>query len=197
MTIGERQEDKRLTSNSSYLGGNRSLTVQPSDNNNIASHIVSNATENQRLHLLATRMILQESKDCIKKSIDEAIMEISPYMDAIMGYHDQGYQNTKEIVDNSLEILYDAVISFQSALDPYLRTEDDGINYFYRWVAPTWAAQTYKNTICKMANYMAITFRLSNIMVISNIEAFRMSMEQAKKNAKALSTIIPNTSIDA
>jgi hypothetical protein len=47
-----------------------------------------------------------------------------------------------------------------------------------------------------MANYMAITFRLSNIMVISNIEAFRMSMEQAKKNAKALSTIIPNTSID-
>jgi hypothetical protein len=89
----------------------------------IASHIVSNATENQRLHLLATRMILQESKDCIKKSIDEAIMEISPYMDAIMGYHDQGYQNTKEIVDNSLEILYDAVISFQSALDPYLRTD--------------------------------------------------------------------------
>jgi galactokinase/mevalonate kinase-like predicted kinase len=161
----------------------------------MASQIVRNATENQRLHLHATRMILQESKDCIKKSIDEVIMEISQYMAAVMGYHDQSYQNTKEIVDNSLEILNETVISFQSALDPYLRTHDDGINYFYRWVAPRWAAQTYRNTICNMANYMAITFRLANAMVFSKIEAFTMSMEQAKKSAKALSTIISNTSI--
>jgi hypothetical protein len=61
-------------------------------------------------------------------------------------------------------------------------------------VAPIWAAQTYRNAICNMANYMAITIRLANAMVFPNMEAFTMSMEQAKKNAKALSTIIPNNS---
>lgn len=173
MTTRVRQDDKRLAS---HFGGDRISTVQPSDNT--ASQIVSNATENQRLHLHATRQILQESKDCIKKFIDGAIMEFSPYMAAVMGYHDQAYQNTKEIADISLEILNEAAISFQSSLDPYLRTHDDGINYFYRWVAPIWAAQTYRNTICNMANYMAITIRLANAMVLPN-----MSMMQAKKNA--------------
>jgi hypothetical protein len=155
MTTREGQENKRLAS---HFGGDRISTVQPSDNT--ASQIVGNATENQRLHLHATRLILQESKDCISKFIDEAIMEFSPYMAAaIMGYDDQTYKNTMEIADISLEILNEAAISFQSALDPYLRTPDDGINYFYRWVAPIWGAQTYRNTICNMANYMAITIR--------------------------------------
>ena len=191
MTTRERQEDKRLASHSHCFGENRSPILQPSDN---TDQIESNAAENQRLHLHATRMILQESKDCIKKFIDEAIMEISPYMLAAMGYHDQTCQNAKEIADISLETLNEIMISFQSALDPYLRTHDDGINYFYRWVAPIWAAQTYRNTICNMANYMAITIRLANAMVLPNMEAFTMSMEQAKKNAKALSTIISNNS---
>ena len=42
-----------------------------------------------------------------------------------------------------------------------------------------------------MANYMAITIRLANAMVLPNMEAFMMSIEQSKKTAKALSTIIP------
>ena len=139
MTTRERQEDKRLTS---HFDGDRIPTVRPSDNTE--SQIVSNATENQQLHLHATRLILQESKDCIKKFIDGAIMEFSPYMAAVMGHDDQTYKNTMQIADISLEILNEAAISFQSALDPYLRTHDDGINYFYRWVAPIWAAQTYR-----------------------------------------------------
>jgi len=185
MTTTERQEDKGLASYSSYFGWNKSPTVQPSSDIT-ASQIISNATENQRLHLYTTRMILQESKDCIKKFIDEVMMEMSPYTVAVMGYHDQTCQNTKEIVDSYMEILTETVISFQSALDPYIRTHDDGINYFYRWVAPMWAAQSYRNTICNMANYMVITIRAVNAMVIPNMEAFRMSVEQAKKNPKKL-----------
>jgi hypothetical protein len=153
-------------------------------------------TENLQLHLNATRKILQERKDCIKKTIDEATMEISRHSQIAKIYFKTDYlkqtcQDTKDVVDRYLEAVNKIMISFQSALDPYLRTHDDGINYFCRWVAPIWAAQTYRNTICNMANYMAITIRLANAMVLPNMEAFMMSIEQSKKTAKALSTIIP------
>jgi hypothetical protein len=168
MTTRERQEDKRLASYSSSLGGNRSPTMQSS--HVTTSRIESNTTENQRLHLHATRIILQESKDCITKFIDEVMMEISPYSAAVIGYHDQTCQNTKEVVDRYIEILNEIVISFQSALDPYIRTHDDGINYFYRWVVPVWAAQAYRNTVCSMANYLAINIKLANAMVFPNMK---------------------------
>jgi hypothetical protein len=38
---------------------------------------------------------------------------------------------------------------------------------------------------------MAITIRFANAMVLPNMEAFMMLIEQSKKTAKALSTIIP------
>jgi hypothetical protein len=184
MTTRERQEDKRLAS---HFGGNRISPMQPSDNT--ASQIVSNAMENQRLHLQSTRKILQDSKDCIKKFIDEAIIEFAPYSTTLMGYHDQTYQNTKEIADMFLEILNEAAISFQSALDPYLRTHDDGINYFYRWVAPIWIAQTYRNTICNMVNYMVITIKLANTIVFPNMQSLHDMLVEQRKNANALSRI--------
>jgi hypothetical protein len=186
MTTRERQEDKRLASHSHCFGENRSPILQPSDN---TDQIESNAAENQRLHLHATRMILQESKDCIKKFIDEAIIEFAPYSTTLMGYHDQTYQNTKEIADIFLEILNEAAFSFQSALDPYLRTHDDGINYFYRWVAPIWIAQTYRNTICNMVNYMVITIKLANAIVFPNMQSLQKMLVEQRKNANALSRI--------
>jgi hypothetical protein len=83
-------------------------------------------------------------------------------------YLEQTCQGTKE--DSYLETVNEIMISFQSALDPYLRTHDDGINYFCCWVAPIWAAQTHRNTLCNMANYMAITIRLANAMVLPNMK---------------------------
>ena len=45
-------------------------------------------------------------------------------------YLKQTCQDTKDVVDRYLEAVNKIMISFQSALDPYLRTHDDGINYF-------------------------------------------------------------------
>jgi hypothetical protein len=67
----EWQEDKRSPSPSSYFAGDRNSTVQPA--HDTESQITSATPENQRLHLHATRMTLEENKDNIKKSIDEAI----------------------------------------------------------------------------------------------------------------------------
>jgi hypothetical protein len=128
----EWREDKTSTSPSSYFAGDRSSTVQPTDN--MSSQIVSSTTENQPLHLNATRKILQESKDCIKKSIDEATMEISRYSQVAKDYRDQTCQDTKEIVDNSLETLNEIMISFQSALDPYLHTRCESTIFTTGWL---------------------------------------------------------------
>jgi hypothetical protein len=167
----DRQEDKASTSPSAYFVGDRNPSVQSSDN--MSSQIVSSAAQNRQLHLNATRKILQESKECVKRSIDEVAMEISRYRHVAkmyfkMDYLEQTCQDTKEMVDGYLETLNEIMISFQAALDPYLRTTDDGINYFYRWVAPQWVAQTYGNIMCNMANYMAITSRLANGMIFAN-----------------------------
>jgi hypothetical protein len=185
----EWQEDKRSTSPSSYLAVDRNSTVQPT--RDTASQI-SAAKENQRLHLHATRMILEENKDSIKKSIDEATLEISRYTQALKDYQEQTCQDTKEIVDSYLETLNEIIISFQSDLDPYIRTNDDGINYFYQWVAPRLAAQTYRNTIYNIANNMLVTTRLANSMIFANMEAFMVSTRKAKDNAKEFARIAVN-----
>ncbi len=156
------QEDKASASSSSYSVGDRNSSIQSTDN--ISSQIVSGAAENRQLHLNATRKILQESKGCVKRSIDEVTMEISrysPYLEQICHY-------TRDAVDSYLEMLNEVMIAFHAALDPYLRTTDDGINYFYRWVAPRWVAQTYRNILCEMANYVVITSRSANSMIFAN-----------------------------
>jgi hypothetical protein len=156
------QEDKAPASSSSYFVGDRNPSIQSTGN--ISSQMVSGATENRQLHLNATRKILQESKGCLKRSIDEVTMEISCYSP----YLEQTCHYTRDIVDRYLEMLNEVMIAFQAALDPYLRTADDGINYFYRWVAPRWIAQTYRNMLCEMANYVVITSRLANSMIFAN-----------------------------
>jgi hypothetical protein len=162
----ECQEDEAPASSSSYSLGDRNSSISTG---NISSQMVSSATENRQLHLNATRKILQESKGCVKRSIDEVTMEISRYSP----YLEQTCHYTRDIVDSHLEMLNEIMIAFQAALDPYLRTTDDGINYFYRWVAPRWIAQTYRNMLCEMANYVVITSRSANRMIIANTDKGR------------------------
>jgi hypothetical protein len=156
------QEDKASTPSSSYSLADRNSSIQSTGN--ISSQMVSSVTENRQLHLNATRKILLESKGCVKSSIDEVTMEISRYSP----YLEQTCHYTSDIIDSYLEMLNEITIAFQAAIDPYLRTPDDGINYFYRWVAPRWIAQTYRNMLCEMANYVVITSRSANSMIFAN-----------------------------
>ena len=52
--------------------------------------------------------------------------------------------------------------------------------------APTWAAQTYRNTISNMANYVVIMSRLANSIIFADMEAIMTLVEQAKKGWKGI-----------
>jgi vacuolar-type H+-ATPase subunit D/Vma8 len=138
--------------------------------------------ENQKqLHLQATRRALDQTKETIKRSMDDTTSEISRYIQAINDYQENTFQETKEFIDSYLEIQNETIISFQSAWDPYLRTNDDGLNYYYYWVAPKWMAQVYAETIRTLTDNMTTAVKLVN-NIYESIVPSRRSKQQIIEN---------------
>ena len=187
-TRREGQGDKASSTSPSSSMPDTSPTIQL-----IGAAAAVASTENRQLHLQVTRRALDETKENIKKSIDEAASEISRYTQAVNDYQEQTFQDTKEIIEGYLETQKEFITSFQSAWDPYIRTNDDGMNYFYQWVVPKWMAQTYTNTVRTIANNIILMTKLANSGIFANIGAFRTLSQQARDNAKELSRLAINT----
>jgi hypothetical protein len=186
-TRKEGQEDKTSTSPSPHTP-NADPTVQLIDNAAVSSK------EKRQLHLHVTRRALDQTKDNVKRSIDEVGREVSCYNSAVNDYQEQTLQDAKEIIDSYLEAQKEFIISLQSTLDKYLRTNDDGMNYYYYWVAPKWIAGTYVKTVSVIVDDMIAATRLANSMIFANIRALRTSTQLARNSAKELSRLSINTS---
>jgi hypothetical protein len=133
--------------------------------------------EKQQLHLQATRRALDQTKETIKRSMDETTSEISHYIQAINDYQENTIQGTKEFIDSYLETQKEIIISFQSAWDPYLRTNDDGMNYYYYWVAPKWMARAYAETIRTITDNMTAAVKVVNNIYESIVPPRRSNSE--------------------
>lgn len=137
--------------------------------------------ENQKLHLQATRRALTQTKENIERSIDELTSEISRYIRAMNDYQENNLQETKEFIDNYLETQKELIISFQSAWDPYFRTNDDGMNYYYYWAAPKLMAQAYAGTTSILTYNMTAAIKFAN-NINENIVSFSRSKHRGTKD---------------
>jgi vacuolar-type H+-ATPase subunit E/Vma4 len=147
---------------------------------NISSNIPETYTQLQREQEQAITKALDESKDNIKKTTNEARREIPRYTDVISDYQENTVQAIREIADSYIESQKDIIV-----------------NSYHLWsnwmISPIQIAEDYSKVVSNLADNAISTTRLANNAISANLQAFNASVQTAKENAKELSKISGNT----
>jgi len=130
---------------------------------------------------------LEQAKDSIGKSVDEARSQIPRYTQVVNDFQEQTIQAIREIVYNYLESQKEIINSFQSAWIPQIEAANR--IFATSWVSPRHLSDNYVRVASTLAYSTIAATRLTNNMMLANIEAFKTSMQQAKDNVKELSRI--------
>jgi predicted transcriptional regulator len=131
---------------------------------------------------------LDKARDNIRKATDEAIKDIPHYTNIVKECQEQSLQAAGEITDNYIESQREIINSIQGAWKPYLGNTN-GIYYYYPWFSPQRMADVYSTMASSFTDYMTSAARIGFNNVIANMEASKISMRQARDNAKLLSKI--------
>jgi len=132
-----------------------------------------------------------ETRDNIRKSIDEARREIPHNTQAINDYQEQTCQVAREIADSYLESQKEIIRSFQSTWVPYV----DSVygTFWNNWVSPRRMTEAYTRVVRDIADNIITTTRLTNNMIIANMQGLKTSMEYTKHNSQEISRSSANT----
>jgi hypothetical protein len=130
---------------------------------------------------------LEQTRDNIRKSADEAKNQIPRYTQAVNDYHEQTIKAAREIADNYIDSQKEIINSLQAAWAPHIQKTSD-ILYAY-CMSPRKVTQMYASMISSFADNTIAVTRLTNNMMFANMDAFKTSIQQAKDNAKELSRV--------
>ncbi|MGC2570717.1 MAG: hypothetical protein WA364_04325 [Candidatus Nitrosopolaris sp.] len=134
---------------------------------------------------------LDETRDNIIKTIDEAKREIPRNAQAISDYQEHTLQASREIVDSYLESQKVIIQSFQSTWVPYF--ENTYGAFWNNWVSPRRAAEIYARTVSNVADNIMTTSRIANNTIFANINACRTFIQHGKEDVKEFSRMAANT----
>jgi hypothetical protein len=164
------------------------VPLQPSENEapTTASATTSSisSSEHQRQREEQQHSIiraLDDTKENIRKTIDEARNHIPHYTQAVNDYKEQTIQAVGEIADNFLESQKEILNSFQfstQAWNPYLYLP-----------AQKNISRIYEKIVKSLVDNTMATIQLANNMMFANMEVFKSSMKHATENTKHLARI--------
>ena len=134
----------------------------------------------QREQQQAVNKVLDETRDNIKKTTNEARKEIPQYTQIVNDYQENTIQAIREITDNFVESQKDILMnSFQ---------------IWSHWtVAPRQLAENYGKMVTSFADNAVAATRVINNTIFANIDSVNTSVKHTKENIKELSNIGANT----
>ena len=134
----------------------------------------------QREQHQAVTKVIDETRDNIKKTTNEARKEIPRYTQIVNDYQENTIQAIREITDNYVESQKDILMnSFQ---------------IWSNWtVSPRKMAESYGKIVSSIADNAVAATRVINNTVFANIDSVNTSVQHAKENVKELSKIGANT----
>ena len=134
----------------------------------------------QREQEQAVTKVLDESKDNIKKTTNEARREIPRYTDVVSDYQENTVQAIREVADAYIESQKDIIV-----------------NSFQLWsnwmISPRQIAEDYSNAVSNLADNAVSATRLANNAISANLQAFNTSVQTTKESVKELSKMSGNT----
>jgi hypothetical protein len=143
----------------------------------------SQSTTEQQFQLeqqQAVTKVIDETRDNIRKTTNEARKEIPRYTQIVNDYQENTIQAIREITDNYVESQKDIIMnSFQ---------------IWSNWtVSPRQMAENYGKIVSSFADNAVAATRVINNTVFANIDSVNTSVQHTKENVKELSKIGANT----
>jgi hypothetical protein len=161
----------------------------------------------QRQQQDAINRSIDETKDNIRRTIEEVRRETPRYSQTVTDFHNETAEATREIADNFLDSQKEVINSMQSAWTPFAeRTSSSGSgnnNYWmmgmmiqpWSWMgmSPRDMADIYARGISAMTDSVAASTRMATNMMFAGIEASRATTNYAKYSSKEIARITSNT----
>ena len=128
----------------------------------------------------AVTKVIDETRDNIKKTTNEARKEIPRYTQIVNDYQENTIQAIREITDNYVESQKDIIVnSFRLWSD---------------WItSPRQVAENYGKIVSSFADNAVAATRVLNNTVFANLDSVNTSVQHTKENVKELSKIGANT----
>src|SRR5918995_4934172 len=134
----------------------------------------------QREQQQAVNKVLDETRDNIKKTTNEARKEIPRYTQIVNDYQENTIQAIREITDNFVDSQKDIIV-----------------NSFRLWsdwtTSPRQVAENYGKIVSSFADNTVAATRVINNTVFANLDSVNTSVQHTKQNVKELSKIGANT----
>jgi hypothetical protein len=160
-----------------------------------------------RQHQDAINRSIDETKDNIRRAIEEVRRETPRYSQTVTDFQNETAEATREIADNFLDSQKEVINSMQSAWTPFAeRTSSSGSsnnNYWmmgmmmqpWSWtgMSPRDMADIYARGISAMTDSVAASTRMATNMMFAGIEASRATINYARHNCKEIARITSNT----
>ncbi|MDQ3902476.1 MAG: hypothetical protein M3247_02305, partial [Thermoproteota archaeon] len=153
----------------------------------------------------ATIRSLDETKDNIRRAIEEVRRETPKYAQTITDFQNETADATREIADNFLESQKDVINSMQSAWSPMAERMEErgrrgggqfpgmmGMQPFF-YFSPRQMADMYARTIGAMAEAYAASTRIATNLAFAGMEVTRATTNYARQNSKEAARITSNT----
>ena len=165
---------------------NYDITINMSSKKEQESNITTSSSPLKKDQQEVIDKALDQTREDIRKSVDEAKREIPRYTRAINEYQEQTIEATRELADNFVVSQKEIINSFQSAWAPYIENYTRNVNTY---LSPGRISEVYTNTTRSYADNIFTVTRLTNNVIFGYAEAVKNSLQQAKNNAKELSRI--------
>jgi gas vesicle protein len=162
------------------------ITINMSSKKEQESNITTSSSQLKKDQQEVIDKALDQTREDIRKSVDEAKREIPRYTRAINEYQEQTIEATRELADNFVVSQKEIINSFQSAWAPYIENYSRNVNTY---LSPGRISEVYTNTTRSYADNIFTVTRLTNNVIFGYAEAMKNSLQQAKNNAKELSRI--------
>jgi ElaB/YqjD/DUF883 family membrane-anchored ribosome-binding protein len=150
------------------------------ESNEIHSTTTTAEQQFQQEQQQAVNKALDETRDNIKKTTNEARKEIPRYTQIVNDYQENTIQAIREITDNFVDSQKDIIVnSFRLWSD---------------WItSPRQVAENYGKIVSSFADNAVAATRVLNNTVFANLDSVNKSVQHTTENVKELSKIGANT----
>src|ERR687897_2351911 len=146
-------------------------------------------SQTQRDQQEAINKALDQARNNVKKTINEAQKDVSDYARQMISLQERAFETTRNIAESYIESQREIFNSFnQSVWTPYVEQVANRATAFHgAFSSPR--AEAYANTVGNMVDNFVTATRMVNKTVFANAGLINTSLQQASDNAREYSRI--------
>ena len=133
---------------------------------------------------------LDETKENVNKSIDEARTQIPRFTHVVTNYQEQVLQSTGKMVEDYVEAQKSVMNAVFNSTNPYYENANRVFSY---WFSPRVSAEIYARLVSNIVENVSASARIGNDILFGNIEALGNDFERAQRHTKEFTRINANT----